>query len=40
VRIDEGKGLRSIGLCSAEEFDERQITGWVPQPSKLPGWGA
>ncbi len=37
--LGENREGRALDLRSTEELDERQITDWVRQSSKLPGWG-
>jgi hypothetical protein len=32
-------GSRAIDIASAEEIDEKQLTAWLRQAKKLPGWG-
>jgi len=32
-------GARAIDIASEEELDEKQLTAWLQQAMKLPGWG-
>ena len=35
----EGKGNTAIDYRSLDELDEKQVSAWLRQAKKLPGWG-
>jgi hypothetical protein len=37
--IDAPGGTCAIDIASADELDEKQMTAWLKQAQKLPGWG-
>lgn len=37
--IDAPGGSSAIDIATEDELDEKQLTAWVRQAMKLPGWG-